>query len=88
LQRVSNAKPAIAKAYVDAKQQEFIDFILDKYLEEGVKDLATTKMRALVELKYNTIADAAAELGSTKTIRETFIGFQKFLYVDAAQQNK
>jgi hypothetical protein len=34
----------------------------------------------LVELKYNTISDAAAEFGSLVAIRDTFIGFQKYLY--------
>jgi type I restriction enzyme R subunit len=37
-------------------------------------------MRSLIELKYNTISDAAAEFGSPMVIRETFIGFQRFLY--------
>lgn len=54
--------------------------MLDKYVEEGVAELSTTKMRGLLELKYNTISDAARELGTTTYIRETFIGFQKHLY--------
>ena len=43
-------------------------------------ELAATKMVGLVELKYNTISDAAREFGSTNAIRETFMGFQKHLY--------
>jgi type I restriction enzyme R subunit len=39
-----------------------------------------TKMSSLIELKYNTLSDAAREFGSTKLIRETFVGFQKHLY--------
>nr|WP_027848733.1 type I restriction-modification enzyme R subunit C-terminal domain-containing protein [Marinospirillum minutulum] len=62
------------------KKYEFIDFILDKYVAEGVKELAATKMRSLIELKYNTISDAASELGPPTVIRETFIGFQQYLY--------
>ncbi len=79
-ERVNQAKPAIAKAFVDYKQQEFIEFILEKYIADGVQELAAKKMRSLIELKYNTISDAAAEFGSTAVIRETFIGFQKHLY--------
>lgn len=30
----------------------FIDFILDNYAEDGVRELAATKMRSLIELKY------------------------------------
>lgn len=79
-QRVNHAKPNITSAFTNYKQQEFIDFILSKYIEDGVDELAANKMRSLIELKYNTISDAAAEFGSVATIRETFIGFQKYLY--------
>jgi len=37
-------------------------------------------MHSLIELKYNTISDAAEEIGSPAQIRETFVGFQKYLY--------
>ena len=78
-ERVETAKPAIASEY-SYKQIEFIEFILDKYIEDGVQELAAKKMRSLVELKYDTISDAAAEFGSPAAIRDTFIGFQKYLY--------
>jgi hypothetical protein len=38
-------------------------------------------MESLATLKYNTINDATAVLGSPKVIRETFVGFQKYLYL-------
>jgi type I restriction enzyme R subunit len=79
LERVETAKPAIAIAYSDYKQQQFIDFVLSKYVD-GIAELSPTKMRSLIELKYHTISDAAAEFGSPATIRETFVGFQKHLY--------
>jgi type I restriction enzyme R subunit len=80
--RVKLAKPFIQKAFGDQNQREFIDFILEKYVEDGVRELSANKMRSLVELKYNTIGDAVAEFGSPAAIRETFIGFQKHLYSD------
>lgn len=79
IERVARAKPAISKAF-NYKQVEFIEFILDKYIEDGVQELAAKKMRSLVELKYNTINDAAAEFGSAAEIGQTFVGFQKYLY--------
>lgn len=82
LERVLNAKPQIAHEFTDYKQKEFIDFILNKYVEDGVRELAESKMRSLIELKYDTISDAAVEFGSPAVIRETFIGFQKYLYRD------
>jgi type I restriction enzyme R subunit len=79
-ERVKSAKPSIRSAFGDQKQREFIDFILEKYVEDGVRELAANKMRTLVELKYNTIGETVAEFGSPAAIRETFIGFQKYLY--------
>ncbi len=79
-ERVKHAKPKINSVFTSYKQQEFIDFILSKYIEDGVSELAANKMRSLIELKYNTIGDAVAEFGSPLEIRQTFIGFQKHLY--------
>lgn len=79
-ERAKQAKPSIDNAFTDNNQQDFINFILSKYIEDGVHELAPTKMKTLIELKYNTISDAALELGSVKAIRETFVGFQKYLY--------
>jgi type I restriction enzyme R subunit len=79
-ERAVTAKPLIANAFADHKQLEFIEFVLDKYVEDGVRELATSKMESLATLKYNTINDATAVLGSPKVIRETFVGFQKYLY--------
>ncbi|WVM90915.1 type I restriction-modification enzyme R subunit C-terminal domain-containing protein [Halopseudomonas pachastrellae] len=73
----------MAKAYSNYKQQEFIDFVLRKYIEDGVAELSPKKMRSLIELKYHTVSDAASELGSPALIRETFLGFQKHLYSGA-----
>ena len=64
----------------NTEQQEFLNFILDQYVIKGVGELSDDKLKPLVELKYNTIADAKKVLGSPVIIRETFISFQKFLY--------
>ena len=79
-QRVAAALPNIEAAYSDDNQQQFIDFILEKYVEDGVMELSPSKMRSLIELKYNTIGDAVNLFGSPAVIRETFIGFQEYLY--------
>lgn len=78
--RVQRARPEIAKHFNNYKQLEFINFVLEKYVQDGVGELSTSKLRSLIELKYNTISDAAREFGSPAAIRETFIGFQKHLY--------
>lgn len=81
-QRATAATPRIASSFVDAKQQEFINFILEHYVENGVNELSPSKMRSLLELKYSTISDATQYLGSPAAIRETFVGFQRHLYIE------
>ncbi len=78
--RVEHAKPYIENAFTDAKQQEFIDFVLRQYIGHGVEELSLNKMRDLLELKYHSIHDASNYFGSTRVIREAFVGCQKFLY--------
>jgi len=82
-ERATQARPAIREAFTDAKQQEFIEFILEKYVEDGVKELAKSKMNSMVKLKYDNAHDAVAVLGSPGVIKETFAGFQKYLYLSA-----
>jgi len=79
-ERVSIASSSIRQAFADPKQLEFIDFILDKYIEDGVNELATTNIKSLATLKYDSVTDAARVLGSASVIKETFVGFQKYLY--------
>jgi type I restriction enzyme R subunit len=64
----------------DPKQQEFLNFVLEQYVKSGVDELDDQKLPELLELKYTAVADAKAQLGPIPTIRETFIGFQKWLY--------
>ena len=68
----------------NTKQQEFLNFVLEQYVRDGVDELDDKKLPELLELKYKAIADAKRELGSIKSIRETFIGFQKHLYREKA----
>lgn len=85
LERVDRANKAkIHLGSYDPKQQAFLNFVLDQYVQSGVTELDDEKLPTLLELKYNSIHDAKAELGDTKGIREMFIGFQKWLYEGAA----
>ncbi len=53
---------------------------MSKYIETGVSELDQDKLPSLLELKYQSITDAAEALGGTETIINTFIEFQKYLY--------
>jgi type I restriction enzyme R subunit len=78
-ERVLAHKSLIFSKYV-GKQQEFLDFVLDQYIKDGVEELDRSKLPQLLELKYHTIHDAIKELGSVANISEVFIGFQQYLY--------
>jgi len=68
----------------NAKQQEFLNFVLEQYVRDGVDELDDKKLPELLGLKYKAVADAKRELGSIPSIREAFIGFQKHLYKEKA----
>ena len=78
-ERVSMSKAQIFSQY-DYKEQQFLDFVLSQYIQEGVGELDQAKLPDLLELKYQGVSDAAAELGSVAGIRDVFIGFQRYLY--------
>ncbi|MFP4167148.1 MAG: EcoAI/FtnUII family type I restriction enzme subunit R [Opitutales bacterium] len=78
-ERVNDHKTVIFAQY-DPKQQDFLDFILSQYVDQGVSELDQDKLPDLLELKYDTVNDAIARLGSVQNIRDVFVGFQKYLY--------
>lgn len=81
LERTDRADRAkIQLANYDPNQQEFLNFVLSQYVKQGVDELDDTKIGDLLVLKYHAIADAKKELGDISTIRNTFIGFQTYLY--------
>lgn len=78
-ERVTESKHAILDG-LDEKQQEFLEFVLAKYIEKGVEELDEEKLPKLLNLKYHAIADAEEILGGVEKIRSTFFDFQKNLY--------
>ncbi len=78
-ERVNTHKHDILAQY-DSNQQEFLDFVLNHYVTQGVGELSQEKLPQLLELKYQGVTDAIAVLGNTTSIREMFIDFQKHLY--------
>ncbi|MGE3703574.1 MAG: type I restriction-modification enzyme R subunit C-terminal domain-containing protein, partial [Hyphomicrobiaceae bacterium] len=79
-ERVETRKGRIFSAYDDEKLRTFLEFVLGEYVKEGVAELDQEKLPQLLALKYRAVADATRELGGIPRIRETFVGFQKFLY--------
>jgi len=77
--RVNSHKEHIFQHYGD-KQQQFLSFVLSHYVAQGVSELDQDKLPVLLELKYHSLGDAVADLGSVSKIRDVFIGFQEHLY--------
>ena len=78
--RAAAAKSATVSVFTD-RQQDFVDFVLGQYVNQGVDELDAEKLSPLLKLKYNNaIADAFAELGQPEQVRAVFVGFQRHLY--------
>ena len=83
-ERANRAKVAIS-THFNSKQQAFLDFVLAHYVGVGVDELAQEKLTPLLRLKYlNSISDAIKDLGVPEEITKVFVGFQKYLYQEAA----
>jgi type I restriction enzyme, R subunit len=78
--RAANARVYINTEF-SAKQQAFLDFVLQHYVNAGVEELDQTKLTPLLRLKYHhSISDAVADLGKPDDIGRMFAGFQRYLY--------
>jgi type I restriction enzyme R subunit len=78
--RAANARIYINTSF-PAKQQAFLDFVLQHYVTVGVEELDQEKLTPLLRLKYHAITDAVADLGKPDEISRVFAGFQRYLYV-------
>ena len=77
--RVAKAQTSIFES-LDNNQKEFLEFVLSKYIEEGIEELSQDKLPILLKIKYQEINDATVLFGSVDKIKETFINFQKHLF--------
>lgn len=80
-QRAEHARQLAAGEFSD-KQQAFIEFVLSQYVLQGVDELDQEKLWPLLRLKYRALLDAFAELGQPQQVRQVFVGFQRYLYVN------
>jgi len=78
-ERATRAKATIF-ALLNDKQREFIEFVLNKYIEAGISELDQEKLPILLQTKYQSLEDAMEILGDVQNISSLFIEFQKYLY--------
>ncbi|PCJ18926.1 MAG: restriction endonuclease subunit R [Candidatus Cloacimonadota bacterium] len=82
--RIDRSKQAKIHLHTYNKnQQDFLNFVLKQYVKEGVNELDLSKLPSLLELKYKSLSDAKQELGEVKKIRELFVEFQEYLYLES-----
>ena len=77
--RVAAAQSTIFST-LNNQQKEFIEFVLNKYIETGVEELNQEKLPDLLKIKYQSLEDAKEELGEVKDISSLFLSFQRHLY--------
>ena len=83
-ERAAHAKVGSTPTSTQSSRPSSI-FVLSHYVKEGVQELDQEKLTPLLRLKYHdSIADATADLGRPEEIGRVFVGFQKYLYEQAA----
>lgn len=82
-ERVNKNKVLIFDNY-DSRQNAFIEFVLQQYINNGVSELSDERVSDLINLKYGSPANAQLELGEMSEIRRVFCDFQQYLYKKAA----
>lgn len=80
-ERAELAKQSIIPL-LNTNQKDFIDFVLEKYVEAGIDELDDTKLKTLIENKYQSLPDGLQVLGNAGEVRKMFIEFQQYLYRD------
>ena len=73
---------SIMEVGIEAKQLEFIDFLVSQYIESGVGELEESKLETLLEIKYTDVFNAIKIVGNGEAskVRQLFLDFQKGLY--------
>ena len=79
MERIKSSEEMLENEFAEA-QMQFISFVLEEYEKEGISVLDDEKLPILLELKYQSLANAKEILGDLATARNIFLNFQKVLY--------
>jgi type I restriction enzyme R subunit len=79
LDRAEAAKAATLKSVSD-KQGAFIEFLLAQYVDRGIDELASSRLKLLLELRYGDTQNAFAEIGQPEKVRALFLEAQRGLF--------
>jgi type I restriction enzyme R subunit len=79
LQRAVAAKLATF-TFVTDKQAAFIEFLLSHYVDRGIDELGSSRLKLLLELRYGATQNAFSELGQPEKVRALFLEAQRRLF--------
>lgn len=66
---------------LNAAQQKFVDYLIERYVEQGALELTMENLPTFIKLKYGSLMDAKNQLGmDMQQISQQYIDFQKQLY--------
>ena len=68
--------------FLNHNQREFVQYVLQNYIDIGEDELDISKLSTVVRAKYGSINAAQERLGTVEDIKEVFIDFQKNLYLE------
>ena len=69
------------EASATKSQQDFANFILKLYVDNGFKELGMDKLPTLIDMKYHSVSDAKTQLNMNPAqMREFFLNLQHELY--------
>ena len=77
--RVDARKNIFYKSMND-QQKEFIEFVLNNYIKDGVNELDDSKLSKVLKIKYGSVHEAKEKLGNLKQIKKIFANLQQQLY--------
>lgn len=78
-ERVHAARASGLGGY-EREMRSFLEFVLDKYQYEGIRELAPQKISNFLRIRYGGVNDARRALGSVEDIRRAFVEIQGHLF--------
>ena len=78
-ERTKKVQPYISE--LRPAQQDFLNYLISAYIKSGVEELDSDKLDNLLGLKFGSVPDGVLALGGVKQAKDTFLGFQRYLYV-------
>ena len=64
----------------EGELREFLLAILKAYEENGVSELATSKLGVFLKARYSTIGEGKERLGGLPAVKSSFSAMQRLLY--------